>query len=174
MRFKKSQQSFEFLTIFGIGLVLVTILTGIFYTYYSETRNSLDFEHITTIGDELLLNSEEVYYMGQGNRITYQTNFPSMIENITINRVRNETIEDNNGEDEISYDYLNITYETNGDLVSSIHTPNNFDLRLNCSGQYCNHEDNVSYFDQVILGEGHKNIRIESSDRNMVELSFQE
>ena len=42
MNKKRSQSSFEFLMVFGIGLLLIMIMGGVFLTFSNESKNDLD------------------------------------------------------------------------------------------------------------------------------------
>lgn len=158
---KKSQSSLEFLMIFGIGFLLVTALSGIFFTYSMGAKKQLDRQQIENIGDDIISNAEKVYYLGEGNRLTMKTKFPEGIKNLSIHHIENKT---NEYGENVSYDYLNITYFQKRKIISSIFTPSDLDVRLNCSGNRCNHvpSRNLSYYNSSVASSGLKEIRIES------------
>ena len=166
----KSQSSFEFLVIFGIGLTLIAVLSGIFFSYSNSAESNLNRIQIEKIGKEIISNVEKIYFLGSGNKITYKANFPSGISNITIVHMNNS-----NSTTKILFDYLNITYYNNGNLTSSIFTANQNYIRFNCSKCYNGPIVNgswISYYnDTSDITGGTKTIEI-YSEGNYVNIDF--
>lgn len=162
---KKSQSSLEFLMIFGIGFTIILILAGIFFSYFNGEKNTLDSKHLDNIGNEIIQNVEKIYFLGSGNRITINTNFPSGIDRIGIRHYENITV----NSQQISFDYLEILTITNETLMFN---PNEHYVRFNCSECYYDTSLNLSYFnDTSIYSGGNKKIRIESKE-DFVDISF--
>ena len=59
---KKAQSSLEFLIIFGIGFIMIIALSGVFFSYSSEAKLSLDKTQLEKIGGELISNIEKIYF----------------------------------------------------------------------------------------------------------------
>ena len=166
--YKKTQSSLEFLMIFGIGFTIILILSGIFFTYFNEEKDTLDSKHIENIGNEITKNVEKIYFLGTGNRITINTNFPDGIENITIVHKNNVNV----GGELISYDYLNVTYIIKKSVETQMFETKENYIRFNCSQCTHNTITNVSYFeDPSYFSGGNKKIRVESKG-DFVEISF--
>jgi hypothetical protein len=154
---RKGQSSLEYLTIFGIGLTIIIVLTGIFYIYSGTAKQKLDQKQIESIGQELTSTIEKLYFLGEGNRVTLKTNFPEGVDNLTIHHLNNS-----NATDVIEFDYFNFSYQFEGQYISSIFEARDTYIRFNCTR--CNHDlvRNVSYYNQSDFSGGIKNIRIES------------
>ena len=86
---KKSQSSFEFLLLFGIVFLIIISMVGIFINYSNEISRKFDKEYLDNIANEIILKVENVYYLGQDNRITLNFNFPKNIKNITFVHINN-------------------------------------------------------------------------------------
>jgi uncharacterized protein (UPF0333 family) len=80
----KSQSAMEFLII--ISFIVMLILPGIFY-FLHESRN-LEKEMGIMQADKILkiikINSEKVYYSGQGSKIEISFTLPNTIENASL------------------------------------------------------------------------------------------
>lgn len=149
---KKSQASLDFILTFGIGFVLILVLAGIFISYSGSAKQSLDKQQIEKIGSEIIRNSERIYFLGDGNRLTVESLFPNDIENFTLHHSRNE-----NGS---RFDYLNVSYQLDGQIIFSVFTTSELYIGLNCTN--CHNGLNVSYYNQSDFAGGSKKIRIES------------
>lgn len=161
----KTQSSLEFLMIFAIGFVIITILGGIFFNYSNESKNTLDNNQIDKIGNELMSNIEKIYFLGNNNMISLNTQFPEGITNFTI---EHRNISSN------QFEYLNITYLGNKGLSSNIFQTSENYIRFNCTN--CYHTTNVngnytSYYNESDFSGGSKKIKILSKG-NYVEISF--
>lgn len=167
---KKSQASLEFLTILGISLTLIAILSAIFIGYSNSAKQGLDKEQIENIGEELISNIERIYFQGNGNRVTQRSNFPSNILNFTIFH-RNVTL---SGVPTM-IDYINITYNDDGFLNDLIFYPLETFIRIQCDKCYTTPPnalgEYVSYFNTSDFSQGPKQIRVESRNQR-VYISF--
>ena len=152
----KAQSSLEFLAIFGISFMIIILLGGIFFTYSSGAKTNLDKKQLERIGDEIVSNVEQIYFLGDGNRVTIQTKFPDDIVNMTIYH-KNQS--------GLSFDYLTFTHYNDDILVESSFEPNDYYVRFNCTN--CHHvingpDGNLSFYNQSDFAGGTKSIRIES------------
>lgn len=166
----KSQSSFEFISIFGIGLILILLLGGIFFTISDRAKDSLDQQQIDNIGNEIISNIEKIYFRGSGNKITLNAKFPEKIENFTIHQGSGT---------QGSYSYLNISYVSDGNVFSSLYFPSEIFVRFNCTQCYTNPNPipaanpfNTTYFNDSDHSAGTKTITIISYG-NWVSLDFQ-
>ncbi len=158
---KKSQSSLEFLLIFGIGFFLILLMGGVFFTFSSEAKQNLDRKQLTKISNDIMTNIENVYFLGNGNRITMDVNMPEGIENITIHHY-------NVSGD--SYDYLNFSFYLNQKFVSEIIIPKETYIKFDCSD--CSKlNENLSYFPIYDINPGPKRIRFESKG-DYVDVNF--
>jgi len=157
----RAQSSLEFLIIFGIGFLMIIVLSGVFFSYSNEAKASLDKTQIEKVGNELISNVEKIYFLGSGNRITYKASFPEGIANMSIEHRNNS-----NSTTDINFDYINITYYTHGNISSSLFTANENYIRFNCSR--CINEPNIGgnwtsyYNDTSDFAGGAKTIKIYS------------
>ncbi len=159
---KKSQSSLEFLIIFGVGFFMIIVLSGVFLSYSTGAKSSLDKSQIENIGNGIMENVEKIYFMGDGNRVTYNVNFPEGIKNMSIYHMNLS-----NSTDDIYFDYLNISYYYEGSgEISNIFTTNENYIRFNCSRCYHGpiiNGSGVSYFNYTSdFAGGPKKIRIYS------------
>ncbi len=166
---KKAQSSLEFLMILGVALTIILILAGIFVSYSNGAKKNLDQQQLRNIGDEIISNSERVYFLGTGNRVTQKSNFPDGIVNFTIVHMNIS-----NGTGYNQFDLINITFHDSGNVENLIFYPNELYIRLNSTK--CYHTPVVngswsSYFNVSTFSQGPKQIRIESLGE-WVSLSF--
>lgn len=160
----KAQSSLEFLMIFGIGFTIILVMGGIFFGYFNSEKDTLDRKHIIKVSEELINNIEQIYFLGEGNKVTMKTKFPSLIENLTIHHV-NITDPNNPGE-RLYYDYLNFSYYDEDDYYSLLFEANELYIRFNCTR--CDNTsivdgEWVSYYnDTSDFAGGPKRINIES------------
>jgi len=162
---KKSQNSLEFLMIFVIGFIIIILFGAIFFNYSLESKSYLDKNQIDRIGNEIVTNIEKIYFLGNNNMITLNSNFPDGIENFTIVHI--------NFTDRY-VDYINISYYDEKNINHEIFQMSENYIRLNCT--LCNHTTNIngnytSYFNSSDFSEGAKRIRILSKG-NFIEISF--
>jgi len=153
-KIKKSQESLEYITIFGIAFIILSIVAGVFFSYVNETKQSLDKQQIDNIANEVISNIEKIYFLGKGNRLTTSANFPVGIENISIHHKKTPQGE--------PFDYLNISFYQDGVFISNIYETKETYIQFNCT--LCNKipSQNISYYNSSDYSAGIKNIKIES------------
>jgi uncharacterized protein (UPF0333 family) len=152
----KAQSSLEFLMIFGIGLAIIMVMSGLFFGYFNSEKATLDSRFLEKIGQDIMEKTEKVYFLGDGNKVTIKTKFPDNIQNISIHRKNISGLE---------FDILNITYIANQNINFLIFTANEPYIRFNCTRCYQNNtlNPNVSYFnDSSDFSPGSKRITVES------------
>jgi hypothetical protein len=76
---KKSQSSFEYLAIFGIGLIVLIPFIYLFQQYSTASSQQITYSSISAIGNDIINTAEAVYYMGPPAKLTLFENFPSGI-----------------------------------------------------------------------------------------------
>lgn len=166
MRQTKAQSSLEFISIFAIGFLITLAMAAIFVTYSFESKEMLDRTQTNKIFVEIIENSQQIYFLGQGNRITLNVKLPQGIENLTIEH-RNISDRNNPGQ-YIQYDFINVSFTDDSNrLISIPYETNQIYIRLNCSIR-CLHTANnngnwTSYFNETSdFSGGARQIRIES------------
>lgn len=154
---KKAQSSLEFVLTFAIGFGLILILSGLYLTYSTGATDTLNRQQIEKIGRDIISNVEKIYFLGEGNRVTYTTTFPEDITNMSIHHANNS-----NATHTIVFDYLNITYIQDSTYASSIFTAKENYIRFNCTN--CSHfpARNISIYDDDDFSGGTKKIKVES------------
>ena len=153
---KKGQASFEYLSIFGIGLALIGIVGGLFFVYTYNAKESLDFQQIDKIGSDVITNAEKIYFLGTGNRLTLKYTFPEGIENLSIHKFN---------ESGYKYSYLNFTIVRDDNLVDVIFQTQEDYVDIDCvvcNKGPANQFYNYSYYNFSDYNMGPKTIRIES------------
>lgn len=167
---KKGQSSLEFLMIFGIGFGIILILSGLFFSYFSEEKSSLDIKHIENIGEKIISTSEKIYFMGKDNKLTIDARFPENIQNISIIHYTKDI-----SGTPTEFDVLNITFHRDGETYydSTYFQTNELYIRFNCTR--CNHipSENLSYYNESMFSEGNKKIEIRSMG-DWVSIDFQQ
>lgn len=155
---KKAQSSLEFLMILGIAFAFITILGAIFLNVSTSSKNNLDNEQINKIGIDLLNQIEEIYFRGNGNKITYKANFPQDITNFTINYVYvNSTL---------NYTYLNITKLKEGTFTSNLFFTSENYIHFECEVCYnvtvgtLPNQNITFYFNESTFNKGPKTLSI--------------
>jgi hypothetical protein len=164
---KKAQASLEYMSIFGIGFLLVALVGGAFFAYTNSAKASLDQDQINKIGNELLDDIQKIYFFGDTNRRTYKTTFPKGVQSISIHHI-NESGD--------NYYYFNFTIIADGkyrDLI--FQTDEDYiDIKcFNCTQTYTSANENITTYWEGHLGQGFKNIRIEAIN-NSVYVDFVE
>jgi uncharacterized protein (UPF0333 family) len=157
--FKKSQASLEFILIFGISFSLILIFVGIFVGYFSSEKETLDSKHMENVCQEMMNNVENIYFLGEGNRMTMDTKFVEGIENFTI---VHRNVSDPNGPGRLYFDTLKVDYF--GEESSYFET-NELYVRFNCTKCYHTAQVNgswTSYYNESDFSATFKKIRFES------------
>jgi len=156
---RKSQSSFEFISIFGIGLVFILILGAIFFNYSSLAQSDLNKKQLDLISSQIMTSIEEIYYLGFGNRVSIKSKFPEGIVNFTIVHKNNSGLE---------FDYLNVSFYDGDTIVSNLYTPNKGYIRFSCNDCFNSTKNTLGEYTSYYLGShsssGLKTIRIENFD----------
>ena len=163
---KRSQSSFEFLLLFGIVFLIIISMVGIFINYSNEISRKFDKEYLDNIANEIILKVENVYYLGQDNRITLNFNFPKNIKNITFIHI-------NNTIDDIELDILQFEVYDDTRIYNISYLTRESFIRFNCSiNCTSNSNGDISYFNySEDFFSGPKKIRIESK-KDFVAIDF--
>lgn len=82
--FSKSQISVEYLLIMGFVTIITIPLLVIYYTYSSDTGDSVAASQALQIARYIVDSSESVYYLGKPSQTTLKLNFPDRIHSINL------------------------------------------------------------------------------------------
>jgi len=81
---KISQISLEYVIIFGISFSIILMLFSFVIGDLRQGESGINKDKITKIGNDMINYIEKVYYLGKGNKLTYQVIFPSGINQMYI------------------------------------------------------------------------------------------
>lgn len=84
MRFLKSQVSVEYMFIMGFAALMTIPLLLIYYTYTSDSSDTVATSQALQIARKIADSSESVYYLGKPSQTTLKLNFPERIESIGL------------------------------------------------------------------------------------------
>lgn len=76
----KSQVSVEYMLIMGFAAVMTVPLLLIYYTYSSDTSDSVATSQALQIARKIVDASESVYYLGKPSQTTLKLSFPDKIK----------------------------------------------------------------------------------------------
>ena len=82
--FLKSQISIEYMLIMGFATIMLVPLVVIYYTYSSDTSESVAASQALQISRKIIDASESVYYLGKPSQTTLKVNFPDNINLINL------------------------------------------------------------------------------------------
>lgn len=77
--FSKSQISMEYMLIIGFATLMTIPLLIIYYTYYSDSSDSVAAGQALQIARKVVDASESVYYLGKPSQTILKLNFPDKI-----------------------------------------------------------------------------------------------
>lgn len=77
--FSKSQVSVEYMLIIGFATLMAIPLLVIYYTYYSDSSDSVAASQALQIARKIVDSSESVYYLGKPSQTILKVNFPDKI-----------------------------------------------------------------------------------------------
>ena len=80
----KSQISVEYMLIIGFAMLMTTPLLLIYYTYSSDSSDSVATGQALQIARTIVDSSESVYYLGRPSQTTLKLNFPDRIDSINV------------------------------------------------------------------------------------------
>ncbi|MBI2659510.1 hypothetical protein HYX05_05425 [Candidatus Woesearchaeota archaeon] len=75
----KSQVSVEYMLIMGFATLMTVPLLIIYYTYTSDSGDSVATSQAMQIARKIVDSSESVYYLGKPSQTTLKLNFPDNI-----------------------------------------------------------------------------------------------
>ncbi|MBS3100568.1 hypothetical protein J4204_00360 [Candidatus Woesearchaeota archaeon] len=80
----KSQISVEYMLIIGFAMLMTTPLLLIYYTYSSDSSDSVATGQALQIARTIADSSESVYYLGKPSQTTLKLNFPDRISSASV------------------------------------------------------------------------------------------
>jgi len=81
----KSQISVEYMLIIGFATLITLPLLLIYYSYSSDTSDSVAASQALQIARKIVDASESVYYLGKPSQTTLKINFPEKIKGASLN-----------------------------------------------------------------------------------------
>ena len=81
---KKSQVSVEYMFIMGFAALMTIPLLLIYYTYSSDSTDSVATSQAMQIARRIVDASESVYYLGKPSQTTLKLNFPDRIHSTNL------------------------------------------------------------------------------------------
>lgn len=84
MRFLKSQVSVEYMFIMGFAALMTIPLLLIYYTYTSDSSDTVATSQALQIARKIADSSESVYYLGKPSQTTLKLNFPERIQSVSL------------------------------------------------------------------------------------------
>ena len=82
--FLKSQVSVEYMFVMGFAALMTLPLLIIYYTYSSDSANSVATSQALQIARKIVDSSESVYYLGKPSQTTLKLSFPDRIQSINL------------------------------------------------------------------------------------------
>ena len=86
MMLLKSQVSVEYMLIMGFATLMTLPLLLIYYTYTSDSSDSVATSQALQIARKIVDSSESVYYLGKPSQTTLKLNFPERIYSTSLDR----------------------------------------------------------------------------------------
>lgn len=80
----KSQISVEYMMVMGFAALMTLPLLLIYYTYSSESSDSVATSQALQIARKIVDASESVYFLGKPSQTTLKLNFPDRIDSINL------------------------------------------------------------------------------------------
>lgn len=80
----KSQVSVEYMLVMGFAVVMTIPLLLIYYSYSSDSSDSVATNQALQIARKIVDASESVYYLGKPSQTTLKLNFPERIDSINL------------------------------------------------------------------------------------------
>lgn len=81
---KSAQVSVEYMLIMGFAALMTIPLLLIYYSYSSESSDSVATSQALQIARKIVDSSESVYYLGKPSQTTLKLNFPERISSINL------------------------------------------------------------------------------------------
>jgi hypothetical protein len=160
---KKAQISLEFVIIFGIGLTLILVLGSMFFSFSSSQQAELGKNQLSKILEELSIKGEQIYFRGNGNKITYKASFPEGITNFSIHWIN---------ESGVFYSYFEIEESASGFSRSHFSPISSENILFACEHCFNDSNENKSFWYQdYMFSSGPKTIVIKAKN-NQVYFDF--
>ena len=80
----KSQVSVEYMLVMGFAALITIPLLIIYYTYSSDSTDSVASSQALQIARKIVDASESVYYLGKPSQTTLKVNFPDRIQSTNL------------------------------------------------------------------------------------------
>ncbi len=80
----KAQSAIEYLVMVGIALVIIIPLFLIFSNYVQESSEKVLADKLNVIGNEIINNAKEVYYLGEPSKVTLNIDMPDGVQGMSI------------------------------------------------------------------------------------------
>lgn len=80
----KSQVSVEYMLIMGFAALMTIPLLLIYYTYTSDSSDSVATSQASQIARNIIDSSESVYFLGKPSQTTLKLNFPDKIHSANL------------------------------------------------------------------------------------------
>lgn len=80
----KSQVSVEYMLVMGFAALMTVPLLLIYYTYSSDTNDSVAASQSLQISRKIVDSAESVYYLGKPSQTTLKLNFPDRIQSVNL------------------------------------------------------------------------------------------
>lgn len=80
----KAQVSVEYMLVMGFAALMALPLLLIYYTYSSDTSDSVATSQAMQIARRIVDSSESVYYLGKPSQTTLKLNFPDRIKSTRL------------------------------------------------------------------------------------------
>ena len=80
----KSQVSVEYMLVMGFATLMTIPLLIIYYTYTSDSGDSVATSQALQIARKIVDSSESVYYLGKPSQTTLKLNFPDSIHSTNL------------------------------------------------------------------------------------------
>ena len=81
---KRAQVSVEYMLIMGFAALITIPLLLIYYTYTSDSGDTVAAGQALQIARSIVDSSESVYYLGKPSQTTLKLNFPSSIQSANL------------------------------------------------------------------------------------------
>ena len=82
--FLKAQVSVEYMLVMGFAALMTIPLLIIYYTYSSDTTDTVAASQALQIARKVIDSSESVYYLGKPSQTTLKLTFPDRIHSINL------------------------------------------------------------------------------------------
>ncbi len=80
----QGQVSMEYIMMVAVALLTIVPVVYIFYSYSKSSTNDIMFNRVTSIGRNIVYQSESIYYLGEPSRVTLEETMPEGVETLDI------------------------------------------------------------------------------------------